>query len=707
MQRLLMGLMVLFLAAACSTPQATKAPMADKPMEAKEMMDGDFRAEAPAPGPAPVIKLGDFQDFKLDNGLQVVLVENHKLPRVSYQLFVDVPPIMEGKYAGVSSMMGSMLRRATSTKSKEELDEAIDFIGATLSTGGSGAYAATISKYKETLMDMMAEVVLDARFPEEEFAKVKSEAEANLQSTLNNPGAIAARVQSVVTYGKDHPYGELQTAETLKNITLEEVKDFYDTYFVPNRSYLVMVGDLTRAEAEKLAKDAFSSWKAKDVMVKEFDMPKRPSGVTVNFVPRTGAVQSNIIISHPVDVKPGSDEAIPGSMVNLILGSGSFNSRLFQNLREDKAYTYGAGSSLNTDEVVGSFSASSDVRNEVTDSAVTQFMLELAKISSEPVTAKELASTKSLITGSFGRALESPQRIARYALNTIRYGLDRDYYPTYLKKVESTSANDLLNVSRMAMSPTNTNIIVVGDKAVAEKLAKFATSGKINYLDVNGEPINMEEMAAPTDLTAKSVIMGYVDAIGGADAIAKVKNYALTMEADVQGQTLVQTMVKENGTKFNSQTMMMGMVMADQRYNGGKAKMMQQGQTMPDSPELTATMAEQAALFPIVELMNSLDKVSVTGTEMVDGKPAVVLTVEGETGDSQHFFDKESMLEVRMVKKQGPQTVTMNYGDYREIGGVKMPYSMKMSGMLPFPIEMKVTKAKVNTEIDQSLFSVE
>lgn len=692
--------MALFLVAACSTPQATTGTMADKPMEQ------DFRATAPEPGPAPVIQLGDFQDFKLDNGLQVVLVENHKLPRVSYQLFVDVPPMMEGKYAGASGMMGSMLRRATSTKSKEEIDEAIDFIGATLNTGGSGAYAATISKYKETLMEMMAEVVLDARFPEEEFAKVKSEAEANLQSALNNPGAIASRIQSVVTYGKDHPYGELTTAETLENITLDQVKSFYENYFVPNRSYLVMVGDLTRAEAEKLARDAFSDWKAKDVKTPAFAAPKRPEGVTVNFVPRAGAVQSNIIISNPVDVKPGTKLDLQAGIMNRILGTG-FNGRLNQNLREDKAFTYGAGSSVNSDRLIGSFSASSDVRNEVTDSAVTEFMYELVKMSNEPVTAEELNRAKSQIAGSFGRALESPQRIASYALNTIRYGLDRDYYPAYLKKVESTSANDLLEVAREIITPKNTNIIVVGDKAVAEKLAKFATSGKVNYFDVNGNPVNMEEMAAPTDVTAKDVIMGYINAIGGADAIAKVKNYDMTMEANVQGQSLMQTMVKEGGNKFNSQTMMMGMVLADQRFNDGKAKMTQQGQAMPDSPEITAALAEQAALFPEADLLQSLDKVSVTGTEMVDGKPAIVLTVEKSSGNSQHFFDKETMLQVRMIQKQGPQTVTVDYSDYREAGGVKFPYVMKMSGMLPIPIEMKVTEAKINTEIDQSLFSVE
>jgi len=707
MQRILLGLMALLLVAACSTPQATTSTMADKPMTASETMKDDFRSRAPAAGPAPEIKIGDFQDFKLDNGLQVVLVENHKLPQVSYQLFVDVPPHLEGKYAGTQNMMGSMLRRATSTRNKEEIDEAIDFIGASLNTGGNGASGSTISKHKETFLNMMAEIVLDAKFPEAEFMKAKSELEANLQSTLGNPAAIASRVRQSVVYGKDHPYGEQMTEASLKNVTLDVVKNFYDTYFVPNRSYLVMVGDLTRPEAEKLAKDAFSDWKQKDVTVPDFEMPARPSGVTVNFVPRPGSVQSNVLISHPVDVKPGTKEAIRGGIVNLILGSGSFNSRLFQNLREDKAYTYGAGSELDADELAGSFTARSDVRNEVTDSAITQFMLELAKVSSEPVTEKELTGAKSQFTGSFGRSMESPRSVASFALNTLRYDLDRDYYPDYLKKVEASSANDLLEVSRAAMSPQNTHIIVVGDKGVAEKLTKFATNGKVNYYDVNGDPVNMEDMAAPTDLSPKDVIMGYIDAIGGQTAIDNIKNFSMKMEASIQGQTLVQTMVKEGGTKFNSQTIMMGMVMGDQRYNDGKSKMMQQGQTMPENAEMAAAMKDQAVLFPVVALKDQLDKVTIEGTEMVAGKPAVVLSVDRGNSTSQHYFDKESMLQVRMIQKQGPQTVTFDIGDYRAIEGVQFPYSMKMSGMMPMAIEMKVTEAAVNTEIDQSLFSID
>ncbi|SER13811.1 M16 family metallopeptidase [Neolewinella agarilytica] len=703
MQRIFLGLFALLLLAGCNTPKATTDKMAEQ--ATTPMMKDDFRAKAPAAGPAPEIKLGDFQDFKLDNGLQVVLVENHKLPRVSYQLFIDVPPHLEGAYAGAGDIMGQMLRRATSDMTKEQIDEEIDFIGASLSTSGSGAFASTISKYKSKMMGMMAKVVLDARFPETEFEKVKSDAVAGLKSQLADPDAIASRVRRVLTYGADHPFGELTTEESLNNIDLATIKKYYETYFVPNRSYLVMVGDLSRAEAEKLANENFGSWKKKDVPTPSFSMPKQPQGTVVSFVPRAGAVQSNIIISHPVELQPGTKEAIRAGIVNSILGSG-FNGRLFQNLREDKGYTYGAYSSVSPSKVIGSFSANSNVRNEVTDSAVTQFMLELAKISSEPVTADELNRAKSLLNGSFGRALESPQRIASYALNTVRYGLDRDFYPTYLKKVAATSANDLLEVAREVITPQATNIIVVGDKSVAEKLASFATSGKVNFLDENGQPVEMVEMEAPSDLTVESVVRKYADAIGGMAAIEKVKNYKMTMEASVQGQTLSQTLIKDGGSKLSSQMTMMGMVMMDQRYNNGKAQMTQQGQTMPPNPEIDAAMKDQAALFPVVDLLSQLDKVKLDGIEQIDGKNVVVLAVEGATGTSRQYFDQESGLQVRTVQSQGGQTVTTDLGDYQTVGGIKLPYAMTISGAMPFAIEMKVTNAEVNAEIDQTLFEL-
>lgn len=696
--------MALFIFAAC-TPKATTT-MADKADEmVEETAAYDFRSQAPAPGPAPEIDLGDFQDFTLDNGLQVILVENHKLPRVSYQLFIDVPPHMEGEYAGASGMMGSMLRRATSDMTKGEIDEAIDFIGANLSTSGSGAFASTISKYKMQMMEMMGKVILDAQFPEEEFTKVKDDALAGLKSSLADPNAIASRVRSVLTYGADHPYGELQTEETLNNVTLDVVKNYYDTYFVPNRSYLVMVGDLTRKEAEMMAEKTFGAWEKKDVPTPTFEVPARPEGVVVNFVPKAGSVQSVINIGHPVNLKPGTKKAIQAGIANSILGSGS-SGRLFQNLREDKGYTYGAYSGISNDRLVGRFNASASVRNEVTDSAVQQFLLEIVEISKSPVSAEELDRAKSQLNGSFGRALERPQQIASYALSTIRYGLDRDFYPTYLQKVEATTPADILAVASELINTKGTNITIVGDKAVAEKLAKFSTNGVVNYYDVNGNELDMSAMAAPTDISAKSILEGYVEAIGGMEAINNVKNFAQTMEANIQGQTITQTFYKADGDKFSSQTQMMGMVMADQRYNAGKVMMVQQGNNVEASEEMTAGLKEQAVLFPTVGLLDKLDKVSVSGTEMIEGKQAIILDVEGPDGTAQYYFDEASKLLVRQVRSQGGQAVTVDLSDYKDVGGVMFPHMTAISGMMPFPLEMKIKDIKINTEIDAALFEI-
>ena len=666
----------------------------------------DFRATAPEPGPAPEIRLGDFEDFELDNGLQVVLVENHKLPRVSYQLFVDVPLHLEGETAGAQDLLGAMLRRATSTMSKEEIDEAVDFIGANISTSGSGAYAATISKYKEDVLKLMADIVLDAQFPEEEFAKVKEEAKAGLAQETTDPNQIANRVRRAVVYG-DHPYGELTTEASLENIDVATVKEVYDTYFVPNRSYLVMVGDLTPAEARRLAEEHFSDWEEKDVEVPEYPTPRKPDGVTVNFVPRTGAVQSNVIIADPITLEPGTKESIRAGLLNIILGSG-FNGRLFANLREDKGYTYGAYSSTNEDPIVGNFQAFASVRNEVTDSAVAEFMYELRRMANEPVTEKELQDAKSQTAGSFGRALESPQRIAGYALNTERYDLDRDFYPEYLQVMQATSVNDVKEVAEELITPDNVHIIVVGDKAVAEKLAAFATSGKVDYYDVNGAPVDMEAMsAAATDVSAEEVLNGYFAAIGGKEAAMNLQNISMSMEGTVQGQTINQTLVKTADYKLSSQTSMMGMVLADQRYADGKAQVKQQGQNVPLPEEAVAAMKDDAALFPEATYLQMLDSVTVEGSELIDGQQAIVLAITKNENTVREYYAADGMLKVQTVKSQGPQTVTQRYADYAPAGEILFPRTITLEGMLPVPLEMKVTEVEVNTEIDPALFEMD
>src|SRR6056297_4150205 len=175
----------------------------------------DFRSSAPEPGPAPQLKMGDYTQVQLDNGLKIIVVENHKLPRVSFQLFVDTDPIVEGEEAGFVSMTGDLLSTGTENRTKAEIDESIDFIGANLSTSSRGAFGSCLTQHKRTLLDIMSDVVLNPAFPEDEFDKLKTQTLSGIASSKNNPDAIASNIRSQVNFGKDHPYGEFPTETTV------------------------------------------------------------------------------------------------------------------------------------------------------------------------------------------------------------------------------------------------------------------------------------------------------------------------------------------------------------------------------------------------------------------------------------------------------------------------------------------------------------
>jgi zinc protease len=436
---------------------------AKKTAETVQPVDKSWRKTAPAPAPARDIQLGTYTAFDLENGLKVIVVENHKLPRVSYQLSLNNDALIEGEKAGYTSFAGDLISKGTTTRSKAQIDETIDYIGASLSTSASGIFASSLKKHTDKLLDVMTDVLYNPTFPKDEFEKIRKRTASNLASAKTNPEAIAGNIRSIVNFGKNHPYGEVQTDETIKNITIEDCKTYYNTFFKPNNAYLVIVGDITPAEAKMQAEKFFTPWKKGDVPVVKYANPEYPAGRQVRFGNKDGAVQSVINISYPIDMKPGGDDVIKANLMNSILGGGIFSGRLMQNLREKKAFTYGARSNISTDKLIGNFNAFASVRNEVTDSAVTEFIYELDRIVKEPVSSADLSLAKNSMTGNFGRSLESPQTIANFALNTYRYNLPKDYYNNYLKNLEAVSINDVQEMAKKYIRPENCNIVVVGN----------------------------------------------------------------------------------------------------------------------------------------------------------------------------------------------------------------------------------------------------
>ncbi|MBK8564887.1 MAG: insulinase family protein [Saprospiraceae bacterium] len=363
----------------------------------------DFRKAAPKPGPAPKIELGKAEQFTLKNGLKVIVVENHKLPRVSFQLFVDVPPSVEGDLTGTAELAGQLLNKGTTTRTKAQIDETVDFMGASLSTSETGVRGSCLSRYQDKLLEVMADVLLNPTFPVEEFDKSKKQAVSALAQAKDDPNAIAENVASAINFGKNHPYGEVVTEKTLEKITVEKCKEFYQTNFKPNISYLIITGDISIVDAKKIAPKYFGEWKQGEVKKGKFDTPQKPAATQIDFVDKAGAVQSVINVTYPIELKNGAEDAIKASVMNTILGS-YFGSRLNQNLREKHAYTYGSRSVLSPDPVIGFFNANASVRNEVTDSAIVQFLAELNRIRSAEVPADELNMVKNVMTEAISPA---------------------------------------------------------------------------------------------------------------------------------------------------------------------------------------------------------------------------------------------------------------------------------------------------------------
>ncbi|MCB0560174.1 MAG: insulinase family protein [Lewinellaceae bacterium] len=675
--------------------------------------DDDFRKTAPAPGPAPKIQFGEYEEFTLDNGLQVIVVENHKLPRIAFNLLVDVPPVKEGEFAGAAEMAGDMLGRGTESRSKAEIDAAVDFIGAEFSTDENGISGACLTRHKDKLLEVMADVLLHPAFPEEEFEKLKKNRLSELSSQEDDPNFIAGNVAQVLRFG-EHPYGEAPTEQSIEAVTIDRCKAYYTSYFMPNTSYLAIIGDIKMKEAKEIAEKYFGAWEKGTLSREFFKRPEAPSEPVVAFVDKPGAVQSVIDITYPVNLKPGSEDVIITTVLNTLLGSGGLNSRLNSNIREDKGYSYGVRSTLNSDKYVGYFSAGGSVRNEVTDSAIVQFLYEMNRMRDEAVSAQELQSTKNYITGFFARAMERPETVARLALNTARYKLPKDYYANYLKNVNAVTAEQLQEAARKYILPGQAYIVVVGNKAeVADKLGRFAGSGAVTFFDLSGNPLSSSEEALPEGLTALDVVNNYLAAIGGREQLEAVKDLTLNMSTTVQGMAMQMTLQRKPPEKMAMKVEMNGMVVNETRFDGKRGLVSAMGQEQKLEGEDAESMKSQAMIFPELHYGDKGYELVLDGVEPLDGKKAYrILATEPSGEQSTSYYDVQTGLKVKVISTrdagpQGPVTVTNELSDYKEVDGIRIPHEMKTSGMAPFPLTMKVESVAVNSGLSDDIFTVE
>lgn len=666
------------------------------------------RSKLPKPATPRPIEIGQYETFELKNGLKVYVIENHKLPRVTYFLSIDRERVMQGDKTGYLSMVGQMMRRGTGTRTKEQLDEEIDFIGASISATSSNVFASGLSKYDEQIMELMTDIAFNPIFPQQELEKLRTQVLSRLAANKESPDYIAENVNRKLVYGANHPYGEITTEETVNNVTVDDLVQHHKKYFIPNISYLAVVGDVNFKDVKKLVKTYFGNWEPADVEMSPYEKPTAPEKNQVNLVNRPNAVQSVISVTYPVYLPFGSEDEIKVRVMNQILG-GSFSGKLNMNLREDKGYTYGSRSSIQADELMSQFTARASVRNEVSDSAIVQIFYEMEQMRKGEISDEELELAKNAISGDFSRSLENPRTIGTFALNVAIRSYPDDYYTTYLQQVQAVTLEDVLAMVEKYLKPENAYINIVGKADdIAEKLASF---GDLKYYDVYGNEVDPSLAKIPEGVTVESILNKYKEALGGQDAISKIENVTLKMTAETSGQTFDMERIAAKGMKSRTTLSMTGMTIMSAVTDGEKASVTQMGNKMPLDEQTAEERIVSSALFGEFMLADIGAKLELAGVQQIDGKDAYGIKVDLSKGGSYTiYFEAETGLKAKYVAvqetPQGAITESITYGDYKEVGGVLFYHSTsQQSG--PQKINSTVLEIMVNQNLPEDTFEVE
>ena len=446
------------------------------------------RSIQPKATEAPLINFNDSEVFQLDNGLTVILSENHKIPKVSFSIEYGSESQLEGKKIGLGNITSDLAMTGTLSRTKDQINNEIDLIGAQIGTGTKNMYLECLTKHQKKGLTILTDILMNATFPKNEFKRLMIRKSSEILSKQSDPNFMALNALLSVNFGSNHPLGEIETEATLKNITRKDVVNYYKTHYSPKGSYLVVVGDITLAQLKEVCAEYFSKWNGSVTSKTESTFVKNLTSNEVYFINKPNAVQSLITITFPLNMKSGDINQLPLNVLNGIYGGSGFAARLTQNLREKHGFTYGCYSKANVTDDGSWLSISGNFRNNVTDSAITEILAEFKKIQTELVTEEELSTLKASISGTFSRSFESPSTIAKYAYNIIKYGHSKDYYKTYLKRLNSITSSDLQAISKKYLS-SGLNIIVVGNSEVVEKISRFDSDGKIKHLDTFGKEI--------------------------------------------------------------------------------------------------------------------------------------------------------------------------------------------------------------------------
>lgn len=450
------------------------------------------RSSAPEPGTPRPYHFPHIHRTTLDNGLRVLVAENHNAPIVALRTIVksgadhDVADL-----AGLASVTADLLDEGAGSRDTIKLAEDIGLLGGALGTGADwdATYMSieVLSRTAAEAIQILGDVSFRATLPADALERVRSERLMEILQQRDEPAAIAGKRFAGLLYGSG-TYGNpmIGTSASVARMTLDDVQRFYKQHYIPNHSSVVVSGDVTPDDAVRLVREAFSDWKRGPEPPRPAPQPQSIETSRIYLIDRPQAVQSEIRVGH-VGVPRSSEDYFAINVMNALLG-GIFNSRINLNLREKHGYTYGARSAFAFRRSAGPFVVSAPVRNEVTRESVEEVLAELRRIRTGDVEPRELDETKSYMMGVFPATVQSASDIASRLLDMELYSLPEDYFDRYRENIGSISRDDVARVANKYIDPDRALIVIVGNAAqVREPLGTLGMP--LHEIDVEGNQI--------------------------------------------------------------------------------------------------------------------------------------------------------------------------------------------------------------------------
>ena len=450
-----------------------------------------IKGKAPVSKEVLKVKLPKPYETKLSNGLQVLVLENHKLPQFSMQMIILSGGMADpAELPGAAQYTATLLREGTKTRDSKKIAEQLDQLGASifanagLSAISSNVSASGLTDNFDAIMELFADVLLNPSFPADEFNKLKTRNIAQIRLQRSQAGFLSSEMFSKVMYGS-HPAARTSlAAEQIQRLTPEALQTFHATHYKPNNAIFAIVGDVKPAEIVAKLEKTFAAWKQGAVPKTTIPQVADTGAAKIYLIDRPGSVQTNLL-AGTLTITRTDPDFFALEMMNQVVGGGA-SARLFMNLREDKGYTYGAYSNVASYKYRGRFQANTEVRTDVTEGSMKELLYEFKRIGEEKIPADEFERAKRTIIGGWALQLESPASSLQNAITSRLYGLPADYWDTYPQKIAAITTDEVQRVARKYLDLGKLQIVAVGDATkIASLLKQF---GKVEIFDTEGKP---------------------------------------------------------------------------------------------------------------------------------------------------------------------------------------------------------------------------